>query len=89
MWNNPFKINIIQGMVLYQQGQPLFRWIHRRTFGDDPRPQNAFQLQAEIVVEMRGIVLVNDKTGAHHIAFKTILLTMRPVLVQGFSKRPV
>jgi len=52
-------------MVLYQQSQPLFRWIHGWTFGDDPRPQNSLQLQAEIVVEMRGIVLMNDKTGAH------------------------
>ena len=86
MWNNPFKINIIQGMVLYQQGQPLFRWIHGWTFGDDPRPQNPLQLQAEIVVEMRGIVLMDNKMGAHHIAFKMILLTMRPVLVQGFSE---
>jgi hypothetical protein len=48
-------------MVFDMHGQPLHRRIEARPLGHGPTFEDAFEFQAEIIMEMAGRMLLNDK----------------------------
>src|SRR5260370_15649190 len=51
---------IFHRMILHLHGQPLHRRVEGWPVRDGPGEQDALPLEAKIVVEMRGLVLLND-----------------------------
>src|SRR5580693_1348002 len=60
-WNIALEIEIRNRMILHLHGQPLVRRIERRSLGHRPRLQHAFHLQAKVVMQPRGSVLLHHK----------------------------
>ena len=58
---HPFKPAVIKRMVLSLHGEALIRGIERRTFRHGPRLQRAVNLEAEIVVQPGGVMLLNHE----------------------------
>ena len=48
-------------MVFNLHGEAFVLRVERRAFGDGPRLQHAFHLQAEVIVQARGAVLLDDE----------------------------
>jgi hypothetical protein len=59
--DHPLEGGVVVGMVLRHHGQPFVCRVIRRPPRYRPRFQNAFHLEAEVVVELRGVVLLDDK----------------------------
>ena len=51
---------VFDGVILHLHGQALNRRIERRPLWHRPREQHAIPLQAEIVMQMRGLMFLND-----------------------------
>ena len=47
-------------MILRANGQPLVGGIEAWTFGDGPTQQNSVQLQPEVVMKARRVMLLNE-----------------------------
>ena len=62
--DDAFEIEIGDGMIFDLHGQALIGGIERRAFGHGPRFEDAFHLQAEVVVQPRGVVLLHYETVA-------------------------
>ena len=58
--NDALEIAVFEGMILDLHGQTLDGGIERGPFGHGPREQHAIPLQAKIVMQVRGLVLLND-----------------------------
>lgn len=54
-----FEIGIVQRMVLNLHREPLHRRVEARPLGHRPALQGAIQLQAEVVVQAAGVVLLD------------------------------
>jgi hypothetical protein len=59
--NDSFKVPIFKGMILHHDGEPLFRRVHGRAFWNGPRLEDSGDLQAKVVMEMGGMVFVDDE----------------------------
>ena len=62
--DDAFEIAVLDRMVLDHHGEPLVGGIKRRSLGYRPRAQHAFHLEAEIVMESGGGVLLHDEHPA-------------------------
>ena len=62
--NVAFELTVFEGMVLHFRGQVLGERFERRAFGNGPGNQDAADLQAEIVMQARGIVPLYVEIGA-------------------------
>ena len=51
-------------MILHHHGQPLFGRIERRALGNGPRFQRAVDFQAQIVVQMSGVMALDAELTA-------------------------
>ncbi|MNP00840.1 hypothetical protein D3C76_926370 [compost metagenome] len=54
-----FEVGVVQRVVLHVHGQAAHLGVQRRPFGDGPAFQRAIELQAEVVVQVAGIVLLD------------------------------
>ena len=61
--DRPFKVAIIEGMIFDLDRKPLVIGIERRSFGHSPGFENAIQLEPQIVVELGGVVLLDDEAA--------------------------
>jgi hypothetical protein len=59
--NMPDEMQILDRMVLHPHGEAFLSGIERRTFGDRPRLEYSSSFDPEVVMETRGVVLVDDK----------------------------
>ena len=59
--DDSLKAAVFQRMVFDLHRQALVGGIEIRAFGHGPALEHAVQLQAEVVMEVRGIVLLDDK----------------------------
>jgi hypothetical protein len=57
--NDAFESSVFQWMVFRHHRRALDRRIQRRAFGNAPGEQNTFLFQAEIVVQMTGLMLLD------------------------------
>jgi len=60
--DDPFKIDILEWVILHLDGQPFVCRIQGRPFGNSPGFEDSAHLQAEIPMELSGLVLVYDET---------------------------
>jgi len=51
-------------VVLDLDGEPLVMWVEGRPFGNSPGFEDTVQLQPQVVVQSRGIVLLDDEAPA-------------------------
>ena len=58
--NRALETAVLERMVLDLDRQALFRRVEARTLGHGPAPQNAFHLEAEVVVQPGGRVLLDE-----------------------------
>src|SRR5262249_8851777 len=76
---------VLEGMVLDLYGEALLRGVEARALGDRPREQDAVELEAEVVVQARGGVLLDDEEvaarGALHLAGRLARLLEVPLPV--------
>ena len=85
--DHPFEAGIVQRVVFGLHRQPLVSRIKRRSLGDSPGLQHTLDLQAEIVVQAPGIMLLHDKSVpsfrrfVQHLAGRFWRLTEPPLLV--------
>lgn len=54
-----FEIGVVQRVVLYVHGQAAHLRVQRGPFGDCPAFQRAIELQAEVVVQVTGVMLLD------------------------------
>ncbi len=54
------ELGVIEGMVLGAHGQALGRGVEGRPLGHGPGQQHAVALQAQVVVQPAGVVLLDD-----------------------------
>ena len=75
-------------MVLNRDRQALVLGIDRRSFGDRPALEDPFHLQAEIVVQVRGLVLLyhKDEVGGRWSASCWFRRFMEPAFLFVFGK---
>jgi hypothetical protein len=59
-------------MVLDLDGQPLVGRVHRGSLRDRPRAQHPVDLQAEVVVQRAGVVLLDDEAHRLRIASRRL-----------------
>ena len=59
--DDALEINVIQGMLLNGNGQPLVFWVGRRTFGHRPGPQDAVHFESQIEVALSCPMMVNNE----------------------------
>ena len=59
--NHAFERRIVVGVVLDVHGQALFVTIQRRALGHRPGQQHAVAFEAEVVVQPRGRMLLDDE----------------------------
>ena len=59
--NGALEVAVVERMVLDLDRQPLDRRIERRALGHRPRLEGAVELQAEIVVQPRGVVALHHE----------------------------
>src|SRR5581483_1089522 len=59
--NDAFERAVVVWMIFDVHRKPPVLWVERRTFGHRPRFQNAVGFQAKVVMQTRGVVLLNDK----------------------------
>ena len=63
-WNHPLEVAVLQRMVFDGDRKTLVGWIQRRALGNRPRPQDAFHLESQIVVEAPRRVFLNYENAA-------------------------
>src|SRR5262245_54049058 len=61
--NRPFKVTIVERMILDLDSQAAIARAKRRSLGDSPGLEDAIHLQPHIVMKPRGGVFLNDKAG--------------------------
>ena len=59
--NDALEIAVLDRMVFDHHGKPLVGRIERRPLGYGPRAQHAFHLEAEVVMQPGGRVLLHDE----------------------------
>ena len=59
--NGAFEIAVIERMVFDLDREPLVTRIERRTFGDRPGFEDAVELEPQIVMQPRRVVLLDHK----------------------------
>src|SRR4051812_26364849 len=59
--DRPLEIAILDRMIFHLNGKPLVRRLIARTFGDGPALEDAVPCETEIIMEVRGGVLLNDE----------------------------
>src|SRR5690606_33383481 len=59
--NDAFETAIFQRMVLGADGEPLVGGVGGGAPGDRPALEDAVELEAEIIVQPRGVVLLDDE----------------------------
>src|SRR6266581_5658213 len=63
-WNHAFEITVIDGMIFGQHGEALLGGVQTGTLRNGPRAEHAFHFEPEIVVQPRGVMLLNDEAVA-------------------------
>lgn len=53
------EIGVVQRVILHMHRQAAHLGVQRRAFGDRPAFQGAIELQAEVVVQMTGVVFLD------------------------------
>src|SRR5581483_6293132 len=59
--NRAFEIRVFNRMILDLHGQAAVAALPGETFGNGPRLQDAFHFEAEVVMQARGVVFLNDE----------------------------
>lgn len=67
-WNDALKTNVLQRVILNLDGEPFFRRVHGRPFGNSPGFENTFQFQPEVEMQPGGMVLVHNEPIPHEIS---------------------
>ena len=49
--------------LFHKHSEPFFRWIHGRPLRNRPGTQDSFHFQTKIVVQVGGVVFVDNKAG--------------------------
>src|SRR5262249_5538917 len=62
--DHALEIGVLHGMVLDVHGQPSLLGMHRRPLGHRPALQHAVHLEAEVIVEAAGRVLLHDEEAS-------------------------
>src|SRR5262249_11989346 len=84
-----FEAAIVQRMILDMHGQPLFAGNEAGPARDRPAFQDAVHLQAEIVMQPGGVVLLDDETGTARVGSASPGLRRDrevPLLAVGFQR---
>src|SRR5262249_54153032 len=55
-----FEVAVVERMILDLDGEPLDRGIDRRALGHGPRLERTIELQAEVVMQARRVVALDD-----------------------------
>ena len=59
--DRPLEFGVLDGVILDVDGEALIGGVEARTLGDRPAQQDAVELEAKVVMQARGGVLLNDK----------------------------
>ncbi len=59
--DHPFEKLIVDGVVLHHDGKLLLLRIEGGAFGHGPALENAVELEAQVPMEARGVVFVDDE----------------------------
>ena len=62
--NGPFEIAIVERMIFHLDGEALVMRVERRAAGHGPGFEDAVEFKPKIVVQSRGVMLLNDETKA-------------------------
>ena len=62
--NHTFKVRVFQWMVLGHGGKAFAGWVHTGSLGHGPGHQHTINFQSEVVVQPRGVMLLNHKAAA-------------------------
>lgn len=66
--DDSFEPCVVERVVLGHHRQPFDRRVVGRAFRNGPRLEHPFHLQAEVVVKMRSVMLLNDEERQLHLA---------------------
>src|SRR3990172_6632944 len=59
--DDPLEVAILEGVVVHPHGEPLVGRVHRGPLRHRPRLEDPAQLEAEVPVQPRSLVLVDDE----------------------------
>jgi hypothetical protein len=83
---------VLKWVVFHGNCQPFVVRIHRRTFRDRPRLQDSVDFHAKIIVEVRGVVFVNNKLPYSHdkqLAYNNVSTTLGRTAITLIDKQYV
>ena len=83
--NRPFEVAIIKRMILDLYGEAFVMWIERWTSGYSPGFEDASQLQPQIVVQARSIVLLDDEAATARVLDRVLAARLRRLLKSRFD----
>lgn len=72
--NDSLEVRVIEGVILDLDGEPLLAWIEAGTLRNGPAQKDAVQLETEVVVETRGVMLVHYEQMPACLGFRTFFL---------------
>ncbi len=61
--DRPFEVAVVERVVLHLDGEPAVMRVHRRAPGHRPGLEGPVELQAEVVVKARGVVLLDHEAA--------------------------
>ena len=62
--NRAFEVTIVQRVVFHLHGQALVLGIERRSLGHSPGLEDAVEFEAQVIMEPRGVMFLDDKAPA-------------------------
>src|SRR5260221_128345 len=63
-WERAFEVTIVQRVVFHLHGQTLVLGIERRSLGHSTGLEDAVEFEAQVIMEPRGVMLLDDKAPA-------------------------
>ncbi len=60
-WDRPLEVAVVERVVLHLHGEPAVMRVDRRAFGHRPGLERPVELQAEVVVQARGVMLLDHE----------------------------
>ncbi|MGY4356834.1 hypothetical protein ACVW0J_003327 [Bradyrhizobium sp. i1.7.7] len=82
--NRAFEIAIVERMVLDLDRQPLVMRIERGSLGDRPRLEHAVELEPQIIVQSRRIVLLDHEAPLRRWRHRGLARRLRCLLEIAF-----
>ena len=61
LWNDALEVAIFERVILSRHGETLIACVHRRPLWNSPRFKDAVDLQAEVIVQSTGVMLLDNE----------------------------